>query len=86
MIDQSQAILCNNSALEMLSEARRILEDVVTSSESFDYPKAKNGIKRLNRMIRDLAREEARLRNSTEETEGNTRSKVVTFPINPGPA
>ena len=56
----------NNShtieAIRRITEARRILEEVVISSESFDYPKAKQGLKDLQRMIRELGREEARLR------------------------
>lgn len=49
-------------ALRRIMEARRILEQVVVSSESFDYRKAKQGLKDLQRMIRELGREEARLR------------------------
>ena len=83
MIDQPHAIEPNNgTALEMIMETRRILEQVVTSSESFDYRKAKFGIKRLNRMIRELAREEARMRGATTNS-AHSGPKVVPFPINP---
>jgi hypothetical protein len=41
-------------ALRTISETRRIVEEVVTSSESFNYPKAKEGLKELQRMIREL--------------------------------
>lgn len=54
-------------ALRAISEARRILEDVVTSSESFNYPKAKSGLEELQRLIRVLGREEARLRASPRQ-------------------
>lgn len=49
-------------ALRRITQARQILEEVVISSESFDYRKAKEGLKDLQRMIRELGREEARLR------------------------
>ena len=49
-------------ALRRLTEARQILEEVVLSSESFDYRKAKQALKDLQRIIRELGREEARLR------------------------
>jgi hypothetical protein len=71
-------------ALRKISEARRILEEVVTSSESFDYPKAKEGLKELQRMIRDLGREEARLRANRVSTPAALPSdcaKVVLFPL-----
>jgi hypothetical protein len=63
-------------ALRRITEARRILEEVVISSESFDYPKAKAGLKELDRMIRELGREEARLRASATET----GAQVLLFP------
>ena len=49
-------------ALRRITRARQILEEVVISSESFDYRKAKQGLKDLQRMIRELGRDEARLR------------------------
>ena len=63
-------------ALRRITEARRILEEVVISSESFDYRKAKAGLKELERMIRELGREEARLRASVTQT----GARVVPFP------
>ena len=73
-------------ALRTISEARRILEEVVTSSESFDYPKAKAGLKELQRMIRELGREEARLRVGLPHklsTLQSDRAKVLPFPGTP---
>jgi hypothetical protein len=67
-------------ALQRISEARRILEAVVTSSESFDYPKAKEGLKELQRMIRDLAREEARFRANSAPVVQRGSAKVLPFP------
>ncbi|MGZ8941000.1 MAG: hypothetical protein ACXW32_17480, partial [Limisphaerales bacterium] len=49
-------------ALRRITQARQILEEVVISSESFDYRKARQGLKDLQGMIRELGREEARLR------------------------
>ena len=63
-------------ALRRITEARRILEEVVISSESFDYRKAKAGLKELERMIRELGREEARLRASVSQT----GARVLLFP------
>jgi hypothetical protein len=68
----------NLKALRSIAEARHILTEVVTSSESFDYRKAKEGLLHLDRIIRELGREEARLR-----AIGNTSdcAKVVPFPL-----
>ena len=63
-------------ALRRITEARRILEEVVISSESFDYRKAKQGLKELERMIRELGREEARLR----ATGPRVGAQVLPFP------
>ena len=48
-------------ALQHLTETRRILETLITSSETFDYPKAKVALRELNRKVRDLAKLEGRL-------------------------
>jgi len=50
-----------SQALRRITEARQVLQEVVTSSEQFDYRKAKAGLKKLQEMIRELGREEARL-------------------------
>ena len=67
------------TALAKLIQARNILQEVVTSSESFNYPKAKAGIAQLERMIRDLGREEARLR-GVARSSPPAPSKVIPFP------
>ena len=67
-------------ALRTISEARRILEEVVTSSESFDYIRAREGLKTLQRMIRELGREEARLRASASQTP-HCGAEVLPFPM-----
>jgi hypothetical protein len=48
-------------ALREITETRRLLETLITSSEGFDYPKAKVALQELNRKVRDLAKLEGRL-------------------------
>lgn len=48
-------------ALQQITETRRMLEALITSSESFDYPNAKIALRELNRKVRDLAKIEGRL-------------------------
>jgi hypothetical protein len=48
-------------ALREITETRRMLETLITSSESFDYPKAKIALGELNRKVRELAKLEGRL-------------------------
>jgi hypothetical protein len=47
-------------ALKEISAARSLLERLVTSSESFDYPQAKIALNKLNGKVRDLTKLEAR--------------------------
>lgn len=67
----------NLGALRSIAEARHILTEVVISSETFDYQKAKQGLKKLDRIIRRLGREEARLRAVSSTVDC---AKVVPFP------
>jgi hypothetical protein len=48
-------------ALQKIVESKRLLEDLVTSSESFDYRKAKVTLKSLEEMIRTLSKAQAEL-------------------------
>ena len=66
-------------ALSRITEARQILEEVVISSEKFDYRRAKTGLKELQKMVRELGREEARLRSVSICAEG-AGADVVPFP------
>jgi len=43
-------------ALQEITETRRLLEMLITSSESFDYPKAKAALQQLSRKVRDLGK------------------------------
>ena len=49
-----------STALKEITETRILLESLIRSSESFDYPKAKAALKELNRKIRELAKVGAR--------------------------
>jgi DNA-directed RNA polymerase subunit K/omega len=48
-------------ALREIADTRRLLDTLITSSESFDYPKAKIALRELNRKVRDLAKIERSL-------------------------
>jgi hypothetical protein len=48
-------------ALREIADTRGLLETLITSSESFDYPQAKIALTKLNRKVRDLARLQAKL-------------------------
>ena len=48
-------------ALRHVSETKNLLETLITSSQSFDYPKAKLALKELQRKMRELARLQAQL-------------------------
>ncbi|MBM3835122.1 MAG: hypothetical protein FJ403_17985 [Verrucomicrobia bacterium] len=48
-------------ALRHLSETRNILALLITSSESFDYPKAKEALGKLQRKMKELGDAQAAL-------------------------
>lgn len=48
-------------ALQQVTETKRLLEQLVTSSESFDYHNAKKALHLLRRKIRQLARIQSEL-------------------------
>jgi len=50
------------TALKQIAETRDLLERLITSSESFDYPQAKVALKKLQRKTRDLAKLEAKFK------------------------
>ena len=49
-----------SAALKEISEARHLLESLLTASENFEYHRAKSVLKKLNRKVRDLARLQAK--------------------------
>jgi hypothetical protein len=44
------------TALKQITETKELLQLLITSSESFDYPEAKAALKKLNRKVRDLSK------------------------------
>ena len=63
-------------ALQEITEARRLLETLITSSESFDYPKAKAALEQLTRKVRDLRQREAQLQ---AQIPADPKIKVLDF-------
>ena len=54
------------TALREIAETRSLLESLLTSSESFDYPNAKAALKQLHRKVRELGRMQARLEKASQ--------------------
>ena len=48
-------------ALKHVSETKHLLDTLITSSESFDYPRAKLALKALEEKSRELAKARAEL-------------------------
>jgi hypothetical protein len=44
------------TALKQVTETHQILESLITSSESFDYPRAKGALRKLTLKMRELSR------------------------------
>ena len=70
---------CNpvDVALQHVSEARHLLDALITSSESFDYPKAKLALAALTKKARELERVRAQL---IAETSRAVPANVVALP------
>ncbi len=66
-------------ALREIMRTRRLLEALVTSSESFDYWRAKATLEELNVKMKALARLHARMR--AADTEPTTIVAVPTPPV-----
>ena len=43
-------------ALRHVSETRNLLDTLITSSETFDYPRAKAALRELNKKARELSK------------------------------
>lgn len=43
-------------ALREVTDCKRLLETLITSSETFDYPKAKVALKQINRKLKELGK------------------------------
>ena len=64
-------------ALREITETKRLLEALILSSESFDYPRAKALLEDLRLKIRVLGRAEAELAARRDRT----ASCIIPFPI-----
>jgi hypothetical protein len=51
-----------STALHEITQTKQLLELLITSSESFDYPRAKLALKELNRKVRQLGKLQHQLR------------------------
>jgi hypothetical protein len=65
-------------ALQHVRETRALLEGLITSSESFDYHRAKDALKALQKKARELAKVEAEM---MAELPTPTELKVLQFPL-----
>ena len=50
-----------STALRHISETRGLLEQLIISSERFDYPKAKVALRQLEKKVKELSKTQARL-------------------------
>jgi hypothetical protein len=66
-------------ALQHILETRKLVEELVTSSESFDYRKAKAAIKSLQQMSRSLSKARAELSRQTPPRRPPSNIQVVDF-------
>jgi hypothetical protein len=64
-------------AIKHVAETRHLLETLVLSSESFDYPRAKIAVKELQKKSRELAKLQAEL--SDEKKSSATNVTFVPF-------
>lgn len=56
-----------SAALREVAETKILLEALLVSSESFDYPKAKLALKALQQKVRDLTKLQAKLEKEKKE-------------------
>lgn len=70
---------CNpvDVALQHVSETKHLLDTLITSSESFDYPKAKQALKALQKKSRELAKIRAEL---LQQSAAALPENVLTLP------
>jgi hypothetical protein len=69
------------TALKEISETQDLLESLLHSSESFDYPRARLALKELNDKVRDLARIRAKFEEMQKARQPNIY--VVDFKAEP---
>ncbi|MGV3773602.1 MAG: hypothetical protein ACO1QB_11915 [Verrucomicrobiales bacterium] len=66
-------------ALQRITETRRIVEHLVTSSESFDYPAAKLALNRLQEQVRELQRFESHLAAKLQDANSSSEAAILPF-------
>ena len=71
------------TALREISSTRDILDRLIISSESFDYPQAKLALTQLRRKVRDLGKLQAKLQRRQAAEQPNVC--VVDFQKRPDP-
>jgi len=64
-------------ALQNITETRRLLQSLITSSESFDYIKAKATLELLDKKVKHLAKVQAQLQTTARPSAPNIR--VIDF-------
>ncbi len=77
----AEAINPLDSALKSVKETRLLLEKLIVSSESFDYPTAKAALGDLQKKAKNLARLQAKFERL--KTSQEPRLKIVRLPTDP---
>lgn len=67
-------------AIQKISETRSLLQTLIHSSESFDYPKAKQALTDLKSKIVELERAQRQLQERTATT-ASPLAEVIPFPV-----
>ena len=65
------------AALRNVAETKHLLEALLLSSESFDYPRAKNTVRLLERKVKELGRLQAQMEAFAQARQPNIQ--VVNF-------
>ncbi len=66
-------------ALKEITETKHLLDTLIHSSESFDYPKAKAALKELQKKQRELAKLQAELTQQKKLTQTTPAQPNITF-------
>jgi hypothetical protein len=64
-------------AIREVTDAKRLLDALITSSESFDYPRAKATLEELRLKVRVLGRVQAEL----AAGRGPASARIIPFPL-----
>lgn len=71
-------------ALKEIAETKNLLQSLLKSSESFDYPQTKSILKELNRKVRDLSRTRIQFEEAHRAQKPGIHMLDFTAPL-PGP-